>query len=120
MNQEAALSTPAPAEDSLALVGALADAYAQAHVLVTYRERQSPNSRRRQLADLRLFCTYLRAVGVGRQAEVLATDPAAWRGVTGGLVEGFVRWQVEQGYAIGSINIRLSTIKVYCNLAARA
>ncbi len=86
---------------------------------MTYRARQPPNSRRRQLADLRLLCAYLAAVGVERQAESLATDPTAWRGVTGGLVEGFVQWQVEQGYAIGSINVRLSTVKVYCRLAAQ-
>lgn len=120
MDQDHALTPVTSDDDRLALAGAIADAYVQQQVFNAYRQRQPPNTRRRQLADLRLFCTYLAAVGVKREAEVLATNPIAWRGVTGGLVEGFVRWQVEQGYAIGSINIRLSTVKVYCTLAARA
>ncbi len=40
--------------------------------------------------------------------------------MTRGLVEGFVYWQVQWGYAIGSINMRLSTVKLYCKLAQGA
>ncbi len=32
----------------------------------------------------------------------------------------FVQWQVQQGYAIGSLNVRLSTVKRYCRLATQA
>ncbi|MCP4425022.1 MAG: site-specific integrase [Chloroflexi bacterium] len=44
----------------------------------------------------------------------------AWRGVTWGLVEGFVKWLLLQGYSIASVNNRLSAVKVYARLAAKA
>jgi hypothetical protein len=40
--------------------------------------------------------------------------------VTWGIVEGFIKWQLQQGYSIGSINVRLSTVKTYCRLATQA
>lgn len=46
--------------------------------------------------------------------------PAAWQGVTWGLVEGFVKWLLQQGYSLASVNNRLSTVKVYARLAAKA
>ncbi len=46
--------------------------------------------------------------------------PAAWQGVTWGLVEGFVKWLLNQGYTIASVNNRLSAIRVYTQLAAKA
>ena len=35
-------------------------------------------------------------------------------------MQGFVAWQVTAGYAIGSINVRLATVKAYCKLALQA
>lgn len=46
--------------------------------------------------------------------------PAAWQGVTWGLVEGFVKWLLNQGYTVTSVNNRLSAVKVYVRLAAKA
>jgi integrase len=46
--------------------------------------------------------------------------PAAWQGVTWGLVEGFVKWLLNQGYSLASVNNRLSAVKVYVRLAAKA
>ncbi|MCZ7674190.1 MAG: hypothetical protein M5U34_47215 [Chloroflexi bacterium] len=46
--------------------------------------------------------------------------PAAWQGVTWGLVEGFVKWLLNQGYSLASVNNRLSAMKVYARLAAKA
>jgi len=50
----------------------------------------------------------------------LSIDPSAWAGVTWGLVERFREWQLSEGYAIGSINVRISSVKVYATLAAKA
>jgi len=44
----------------------------------------------------------------------------AWIGITWGLVEGFVKWLLNQGYSVASVNNRLSAVKVYARLAARA
>ncbi|MCA9979103.1 MAG: site-specific integrase, partial [Anaerolineales bacterium] len=46
--------------------------------------------------------------------------PAAWQGVTWGLVEGFVKWLLHHGYSVASVNNRLSAVKVYTRLAAKA
>jgi integrase len=47
-------------------------------------------------------------------------SPLAWQGVTWGLVEGFVKWLLTQGYSIASTNNRLTAVKVYARLAAKA
>jgi len=36
--------------------------------------------------------------------------------MTHGLVEGFVQWQLQQGFAVASINRALSTVKLYVKL----
>jgi integrase len=46
--------------------------------------------------------------------------PEAWQGVTWGLVEGFVKWLLIEGYSLSSVNNRLSAVKVYARLAAKA
>lgn len=46
--------------------------------------------------------------------------PAAWHGVTWGLVNGFVVWLLGQGYSLSSINNRLSAVRVYARLATKA
>jgi integrase len=50
----------------------------------------------------------------------MSDDLAQWRHITFGLVEGFQRWQLQQGYSIGSVNVRLDTIRMYCTLAMQA
>ena len=47
-------------------------------------------------------------------------SPHAWQGVTWGLVEGFVKWLLNQGYSVATVNNRLSAVKVYARLAAKA
>lgn len=80
--------------------------------------RKANNTIRRKMADLALFETFLQVAGV--PASGLFDNPDAWRGVTWGLVESFKAWQLKQGYAIGSINGHLSTVRTYAKLAAKA
>jgi hypothetical protein len=47
---------------------------------------------RRQDADLALFGDYLKAVRI--PIGDLSIDPKAWQGITWGLIEGFVKWQL--------------------------
>jgi integrase len=95
-----------------------ADVAAGKRVFDTYRSRLAEHTRRRQDTDLVTFATFL--VAVGADAGELVSDPASWAGVTWGLVAAFVEWQLQQGYAIGSINVRLSTVKAYAKLATKA
>lgn len=101
--------------DAMALAGHIADRMASGGVFEDYRQRTAANTLRRQAADLRLFERYLQGAGVFVCA--LATDAECWRGVSWGIVAGFVQWQLAEGYAIGSVNVRLATIKRYAELA---
>jgi integrase len=103
---------------ALAELGAMANHAAGASVFADYRARKAANTRRRQDGDLALFADYLRALG--QQPGELGADPAAWAGLSWGLVSGFARWLILAGYAISSVNVRLSTVKGYATLAAQA
>jgi integrase len=105
-------------ERYLALAGQAANTVAARRAFDDYRSRKANHTLRRQDADLALFTEYLGQVGI--EAGDLATRPESWRGITWGIVEGFVRWQLKRGYAVGSINVRLATVKVYARLASKA
>ncbi|SRR6266536_1811321 len=105
----------------IARAGAAANAAAAARAFAQYRERIADETRRRHDSDLATFATFLGAIGLDTAGGItLASDPAAWAGMTWGLIAGFVAWQSSEGYAIGSINVRLSTVKAYARLAAKA
>jgi integrase len=107
-------------ELTLQEAGVMANHLLAQSTFARYRERKSPHTIRRHRADIDLFTTYLLQLPGVRTVGDLYHDPSAWASMTKGLVEGFVRWQVQQGYAIGSINMRLSTVKLYCKLAQGA
>lgn len=44
----------------------------------------------------------------------------AWRGLSWGLVSNFRDWMAVEGYAVGSINVRLATLKRYADLARQS
>jgi len=106
------------ASDSLAAAGLIANSIAARGAFDDYRERKAANTTRRQTADLALFTQYL--ISVGLKPGNFETEPEAWRGITWGLVEGFIRWQLQAGYAVGSVNVRLATVKGYARLAMKA
>lgn len=103
----------------LAEAGRAADSAAAAGAFARYQLRKSASTLRRQTADLRRFAAYLAAAGAPIAGD-LASEPASWAGLTWGLVEGFVAWMLDQGDALGSVNVRLSTVKTYAKLAAQA
>jgi integrase len=100
--------------------GQLANDAATRASLTTYRERLAVQSRRRHRADLALFARFLAQLEISVDAETLATTPAAWSEITWGLVAAFVRWQLAEGYAVASINARLSTVRRYAGIAHAA
>ncbi len=111
---------PMPEENDMTRAGLAANAAARDSVFSDYHSRRSINTLRRQRADLALFAEYLTAAGVHADAPLLQHTAHAWQGMTWGLVEGFKRWMLRQGYALGSVNVRLSTVKSYAELAAKA
>jgi len=110
---------------ALALAGQAANKAAAAHVFADYRSRKAANTIRRQNAGLSLFAEFLaeelKDTGIRTPTgKALASVPEAWQGVTWGLVAGFQQWQLRRGYAVASVNVRLSTIKTYAKLALQA
>ncbi|HZR43354.1 MAG TPA: hypothetical protein VFB12_24775 [Ktedonobacteraceae bacterium] len=105
---------------TLAEAGHLADQFTAQETFARYQKRQAPDTLRRHRADLSLFATYLHQTPGLAPCGDLYGDPTAWSGMSKGLVEGFVQWQFGQGYAIGSVNMRLSTVRLYARLAQSA
>ena len=104
--------------ENLARLGLAANESAARHRFEDYQSRRSTETLRRQKADLNLFIEFLMSVGFGNLD--LFTTPLDWAGITWGLVEAFTKWQINQGYAIQTVNIRLSTVKTYSKLAMQA
>jgi integrase len=101
-------------------VGEQANAAAARSAFSDYRSRRADNTLRGHDAALEQFSDYLaEAAGQAPTGEALATTPEAWSGITWGLVEGFVKWLLLQGYAVGTVNVRLSAVKTYAKLAAK-
>ncbi len=99
-------------------LGEAANNVARQSVLHDYQERKSTQTLRRQRADIALFEQFL--ADAGSPSEGLAHNLQMWSAITWGLVEAFNRWQLAKGYATGSVNVRSTTIKLYCGLAAKA
>jgi integrase len=91
---------------------------AKQHVLSDYLETKSPETLRRQAADIALFEAYL--ADAGAPLSAMASDLSQWKAINFALIAGFKRWMLKEGYAVGSVNVRLATIKTYCALAAQA
>lgn len=109
--------------DTAARMGAAGQAANQAaakHTFTDYISRKAKNTVKAQGFDLAVFAEYLASAGVSTSGDSLQNYPDAWQGVTWGLVEGFVKWQLQAGHAVSSINRRLSTVKAYVKLAAKA
>lgn len=102
--------------------GQVANHYASQQAFADYRLRKSKNTLRAQAADLATFAQYICASGVigCPTGDELHSKPEAWQGVTWGYVQAFVNWMLAQGLAVTSVNRKLSTVKVYAKLAAKA
>lgn len=84
------LPLPIPTHDIQ--IGHAANEAATRHRFADYRARRADHTLRRQDADLALFAEFLSSLGI--QVSDLNQNPEAWRGITWGLVEAFVKWQL--------------------------
>lgn len=106
---------------SLETAGKIANKAAGNAIFSRYLSQKSTNTLKRHTRDLELFAEYLLDIGVmPEHGADFQTNPNAWRGVTWGIVEGFIAWQLQEGYATTTVNARLSTVKVYAQMAAKA
>lgn len=105
----------------LQAAGTIANAVAAQHVFDDYLSRRADNTLKAQRYALTAFSRFLDETGVAEiSADLLQHQPTAWRGITWGLVEAFVKWCINAGYAIATTNNYLSAIKVYVKLAHKA
>lgn len=114
--QSTAMIPAYPVNDMRAL-GEAANAAANQNAWQRYHAEITDNTKLRQLNDLASYARYLEHAGINRTVEELYTDAYAWEGTTYGLLEGYKAWAVKQGYAVGTINVRLATLRKYCELA---
>lgn len=103
-------------------MGQIANERAALGTFASYADTQSHNTLRRQRADLAAFAEFLASHDRPDMPEglALATQPAAWGAITWGMVQEFRDWQIQRGYAVGTVNVRLSTVKTYARLAMKA
>ena len=100
--------------------GAMADDAARRNVFRLYLDDLAENTRRRHRAALDLFAEFLATdarIGDAPAGAELYDDPSSWADVTFGLVLAFREWMLQRGYAIGSVNGRLSTVRTFAKLA---
>ena len=105
---------------AIATAGAVANDYAAAAAFADYTSRKSDNTVRSQYADLATWADFFGKMGIVTTAEQLQTTPQSWHGTTWGMVAAFSKWLLGEGYAISTINRKLSTVKVYAALAAKS
>ncbi len=105
---------------ALAARSEMAEAAARPLVFSEYLERKARHTIRRQRADLALLARFVAETKVIIDADSLQQSPYLWQGIRWGLIEAFKRWMLQQGYSMGSVNVRLSTIKRYARLAMQA
>lgn len=121
--KEGTISTPVVSGGrTVAEAGRAANRSAARATFADYRSRKAHSTLLRQDRELAAFARYLVEAtgGMGPTGEALAHAPEAWSGITWGLVAGYARWLVLQEYAVGSVNLYLSTVRTYARLAGQA
>ncbi len=108
-----------PPETALQQAGRIADEAARENLFADFQEGVAKNTKQSHRFDVAKFAEYLKAAHIP-VPDRLVSDLAAWADITWGIVKGFVRWQMQQGCAIASVNRRLSTVKKYLSLAHQA
>lgn len=81
---------------------------------MNYQMETKANTLRSYKADLKLFSTYLDNKW---SVDALLNIPQTWSGLTRENLEGFMLYLIGQGYAIGSVNRAISTVRTFARRA---
>lgn len=104
----------------LALIAETANQIAAQNTFKEYLSRKSENTIRTHRAGLAIFSEFLTSTGTITDPDNLQTNPAAWQGMSWGVLEAFVKWMLNAGYSIATVNNRLSNVRIYAKLAFKA
>lgn len=137
-NNQNSLSTEQQAE-RLRQASQVADKMASQNRFTEFRQLKSENTLRAHDRDLKSFADMLnklnagvfgvqKYLGKGNYEAILENDttnylnvsPEAWKNITYGFVNMFRQQMLNSGYAIGTINRRLCTVRKYAGLAYEA
>ena len=113
---------------AITTAGHYADQVAAKHVFDDYLRRKAKRTQMSYLDDLDTWARYITAIlkakeQMGADDDLAGVDylvPYAWTGTTFGLVEAYKRWLLDDGYAIASVNRKLTTVRSFCKLAWKA
>ena len=106
--------------DKMILAGQLANEKAASDVFAEHMRHKAEETKKAYKMTVNLFSQALAEININRSTDLLLSDPEAWRGVTWAIVKGYRDWLLSKGYAIGSINQRLSIIRKMADLAGQA
>ena len=80
----------------------------------------SQNTIKSLIAGADIWCRFLAELGVDVGGYDCTQDPRAWTSVNYALIEAFKQWMLNHGYAINTVNRRLSSVRWFCDLASKA
>lgn len=100
--------------------GELAQSHIRSNIIELAFERLAPNTIKSRKQAAGLWRSFMYNIGVNSLDMNFEEDPAAWAGVGASVIEVFQRWMLQSGFAINTVNQRVSAIRWYCQLAARA
>ena len=111
----------------------IANCVAAATAFEDWKREQSENTIKNARAAINKFKEYLALAQDEAQAhlpdDVQAVDlsecdffdnPDCWEFVTYGLLKGFKKWLLGSGFAVGTVNHRMATVRRFCALAHEA
>lgn len=97
-----------------------AQAFIADNVFALAYKDKSENTIRSLKDSAALWCQFLAEIGVNSYDLDCTTDPKAWACVNSGLLEAYQQWLLNAGYAINTVNRRVSAVRWYCVLASKA
>ena len=110
------MNTPATIH-TLAEIGQVANSAHAQSVLFYNDQERAINTVQAYQRDLVTFSDFLAELGATHGD--LTRDPCAWAGVTHGLVAAFRQWLFSNGFAVATINRKLTAVKWYAKRAAQ-
>lgn len=107
-----------PQDEMNRAIGQAFNAAASKGIFEDYKQRKAHNTQVRHEKEIRNFSIFL--TEKCKYANEGMTTPEEWKGITFGLIEGYQRYMLNEGYSVNTTNQTLYIIKAYAALAGKA